>query len=246
MGDSKKNSKNKGDFKNLEMGKRIEALMKARNLSQAELARKIGSSPSTVQSYIFGGYPKGDYAVALGEALNCSIDWLLTGKGDDPESALSAGPVSQSGQVEVSRQEGGKVNVLNLTLIPKAKARLSAGDGAVVLQEGLGGVHSFRTEWIKKYANNTATLILIDVDGDSMEPTISDGATVLVDRARNKLSDGIYAIGLHDMVMIKRIAVVGSAAVKIKCDNPNYEAFEVPLGDLRIIGKVIWSARSLI
>ena len=55
-------------------------------LTQVELAEKIGSNKGTIQNYESGSLPKGDYAIALANILECSLDWLLMDKGPEPES----------------------------------------------------------------------------------------------------------------------------------------------------------------
>jgi transcriptional regulator with XRE-family HTH domain len=54
------------------------------NLSQLQLAKKIGSSHGSIQNYENGSLPKGEFAIKLAEMFECSIDWLLTGKGEAP------------------------------------------------------------------------------------------------------------------------------------------------------------------
>lgn len=51
-------------------------------LSKQELAAQVGVSQTTIQQYESRQLPKGEYAVRLAEALRCSLDWLLAGRGD--------------------------------------------------------------------------------------------------------------------------------------------------------------------
>jgi transcriptional regulator with XRE-family HTH domain len=53
-------------------------------LSQLQLAKKIGSSHGSIQNYENGSLPKGEFAIKLAKVFGCSIDWLLTGKGEPP------------------------------------------------------------------------------------------------------------------------------------------------------------------
>ncbi len=61
------------------LGKRVRDARKRNNLSQSQLARKVGVSVTTIQNYESNKYPKGEHAVSLSLALGCSLDWLLTG-----------------------------------------------------------------------------------------------------------------------------------------------------------------------
>ena len=51
-------------------------------LRKQDLAAQVGVSLTTIQQYENGQLPKGEFAVRLSEALRCSLDWLLAGKGD--------------------------------------------------------------------------------------------------------------------------------------------------------------------
>lgn len=66
---------------NLEFGVRLKGRRQKYNLSQLELATKIGASKNTIQRYESGELPKGNYLIAIADVLECSIDWLL--RGDD-------------------------------------------------------------------------------------------------------------------------------------------------------------------
>lgn len=67
------------------LGERIAALRRARGLSQAELARKLGISASTMGMYEQSRRePSVQTLVALARELEVSTDLLLTGKSAPP------------------------------------------------------------------------------------------------------------------------------------------------------------------
>ena len=69
------------------LGERIAALRRGRGLSQAELARNLGISASTMGMYEQGRRePSVQTVVALARELEVSTDFLLTGKSAPPES----------------------------------------------------------------------------------------------------------------------------------------------------------------
>ena len=51
-------------------------------LRKQDLAAQVGVSLTTIQQYENGQLPKGEFAVRLGAALRCSLDWLLAGQGN--------------------------------------------------------------------------------------------------------------------------------------------------------------------
>jgi len=90
-------------------------------------------------------------------------------------------------------------------------------------------------------------LRLVKGIGDSMEPTLRTGDTVMVDineRALTRIS-GIYWIDYAGSHGIKRLRPAGKDRVLIISDNTGEDNFEVPAEDLRIEGRVIWFARDL-
>jgi phage repressor protein C with HTH and peptisase S24 domain len=83
-----------------------------------------------------------------------------------------------------------------------------------------------------------------------MEPTIKDGALVLVDtRQEIPKADGIYILQSDGHLQAKRIQIdFINAGVTILSDNPSYSP--VPLDKdqmerLYIIGRVIWAGQEV-
>jgi phage repressor protein C with HTH and peptisase S24 domain len=89
-------------------------------------------------------------------------------------------------------------------------------------------------------------MVLMDIVGNSMEPELRDGDTVLIDESqKNILSGAIYAVGVEDTVMVKRVEKHPSKLV-LQSDNKNYSPIYLQAEEMdtaRIIGKVIWVCR---
>ncbi len=90
-------------------------------------------------------------------------------------------------------------------------------------------------------------LSLITVAGDSMEPTLSDGDDILVNRldVAARLRDGIYVLRMGDGLHVKRIACgPDRTRVTIISDNDAYRAWEnIELGTVAMIGRVVWGGK---
>lgn len=69
---------------NIALEKRLKKRRKELGISQEELGKIVGVSTTSIQNWEAGTWPKGDYVIALAEALNCSLDWLLMNKGPEP------------------------------------------------------------------------------------------------------------------------------------------------------------------
>lgn len=134
----------------------------------------------------------------------------------------------------------------DFAFIPQVAGRINAG-GGVLPDDAIEVKVAFRRDWIRR-KGDSQNMVLIRVEGDSMEPALVSGDLVLIDRNRNYLSPegGIYAIALNDAIMIKRVQVMyPSDKVRIISDNPKYQAIEVPGDQVKVNGKVIWFAREL-
>jgi phage repressor protein C with HTH and peptisase S24 domain len=129
--------------------------------------------------------------------------------------------------------------------IPKVKARLSAGGGSFEVGDEIEGFYSFQKDWLRT-RGMPDKMVLMDIFGNSMEPELKDGDTVLVDQSQKAILAGaIFAVGIDDTVMVKRLEKHPNKLV-LRSDNEAYSPVFLQ-GDeietVRIIGKVIWICR---
>ncbi len=131
--------------------------------------------------------------------------------------------------------------------IPKVKARLCAGGGSFEVDSAIEGYYAFRSDWLQR-KGNPQEMVLMDVMGDSMEPLIEEGDTVLIDQSQQEILAGkIYAIGVDDTVMVKRIEKHPGRLVLIST-NPRYTPLYLQgeeLDTIRLIGAILWICREL-
>jgi phage repressor protein C with HTH and peptisase S24 domain len=81
---------------------------------------------------------------------------------------------------------------------------------------------------------------MLRVQGDSMQPTINDGDWVWVDISNNFISsDGMYLIRMATGLAVKRLQS-GLSNIVIKSDNPTYYDITADIGEINIIGKVVY------
>lgn len=127
-------------------------------------------------------------------------------------------------------------------IIPHVDVKFSAGDGCIVDFEPIHGSKcSAQTwEWIQKKKVAPKHLITVDIDGDSMEPTIRNGSVVTLDKSINTLEqvqpNKVYAIRYGNELRIKRLSRRFDGALIIDSDNHNYDREIVELRDLEHIG----------
>ena len=129
--------------------------------------------------------------------------------------------------------------------IPKVKARLSAGGGSFEIGSEIKGYYGFRKDWLIT-KGNMSKMVLMDIFGNSMEPEIKDGDTVLIDESQKDILAGaVYAVGVDDTIMVKRLEKHPNKLV-LHSDNKEYDPIYLKgdeINSIRIIGKVIWVCR---
>lgn len=194
--------------------------------SQTELAEALGVNRSAItQARKKNSFPD-KWMLRLYRRFGLNPDWLESG----------VGPVFvHSGREEESIFQN----------IPKVRARLSAGSGSFEVGSDIEGYYAFRKDWLN-IRGNTGKMVLMDIFGNSMEPELKDGDTILIDESQKDILAGaIYAVGVDDTIMVKRLEKHPNKLVLIS-DNKDYEPVYLSPEDItnvRIIGKVIWAGR---
>ena len=196
--------------------------------SQHDLAKALGVNRSAItQAKRRNSVPQ-KWVLALSRSFQLSADWLEFGVGE-----ASSSPVADT-QLDMPTR-----------IVPKVLARLCAGDGSFEVEATPIEEHIFKESWLAQ-KGTPSSMVLMDVIGDSMEPFICQGDTVLVDQSQTTVrSQSVYAVGVEDSIMVKRVSLENSM-VTLLSDNTAYSPI-VPQGDellsFRVIGRVVWSAR---
>lgn len=135
--------------------------------------------------------------------------------------------------------------------LPFYKVSASAGDGTLVESEEQTRLISFEPEWLNKEIGvNPNDVFLMLVEGDSMYPTLKNGAMIMVNRNLNGLSDGIYVMRHDHNLLVKRLQLLPDGIIKVKSDNNMYEPWEINKKhlngtDIELIGRVVWSGQRM-
>jgi transcriptional regulator with XRE-family HTH domain len=185
-------------------------------------AARVGVPQGTVSKYLRAGGsagPRIDIVAKLADGLGCSIDWLVSGRGDGPDTESL------------------------FVKIPRYDATLAAGAGS--WNEGRRKLDDipFTREFLLKKLNrsSTAGLAVLESRGDSMVPTIMDGALMLVDEMDTRVTDGVFAFVLDEDARVKRLRKL-TDGLSLISDNPAYPP-ETLIGDeqsrVQVIGKIL-------
>ena len=227
-------------------------------ITREELAEKLKIGPGYLSALSTGARQGNnpELRIAIAEYFGMSHDamldlgkWLLAGeKGEDwtppvPRiinlSANIAATSSTSDEVKVltSYEENAPINFIP---VKKAKATLSAGNGNFVIDDRAVDIYYFRSDWLHSVCQPHGA-ILMDVDGQSMFPTVNHRDTVLIDMMSSEFADDqIFAVGIRDTILIKRLRKSPTGMVKVISDNRDFDDIEVDPEDVRILGRVVW------
>lgn len=129
--------------------------------------------------------------------------------------------------------------------VPAIEYEAAAGGGRINLDAApQSGSVWFRRDWLDNHGIDPTKCAVIRVAGESMEPTLIAGCSILIDRARIRRKIGyIYVILTDDGLVVKRLGKKDNMW-QLLSDNPAWEQIAFPAGS-KIIGRVMWTARSL-
>ena len=133
-----------------------------------------------------------------------------------------------------------------------SSVRASAGGGA----EGFG--EEFETITIDRklvksfFPNenedeiNSKEIDAINVDGESMEPTIKNGSIVFVDKTKREIrKDGIFVVSTPGGLFIKRLNRKVDGTIELISDNELYSPEVLSPDEVTIVGKVVGGVERL-
>ena len=182
-------------------------LVKAREnlgFNQANFSEKIDLAAQSLARYEKNKVnPSMEFIAKLTDMFNINSNWLLTGKG---EMFISNDTTKNS--------DNYFIDLLNV--------RAGAGEGIYNYVIETVDTISLDKSFFRTPIN-TNKIKGIQVDGDSMEPTLRDGDYVLIDENINFGTNGIYAIQYGGQILIKRLQFKMDGTILIISDNDKYD-----------------------
>jgi SOS-response transcriptional repressor LexA len=218
----------------------VDKLKNARNdneLTQSQLSEKLQALGRKVSAQQISSWERGNYfpshrnLSAICEIFSLDLDYFMEKAG-----AGEAHPVAH---IESDLPD-------EFSLVEKRKGAISAGPG-LRPDNDVDFRLAFRNDWLEQFGG-AQQLFVVRVEGDSMEPTLQEGDTVLINKNANAIGagGGIFAINWHNMVLVKRLQMNPQTdEIIIKSDNQKYDSMVVKPHEIQIEGKVIWYGREL-
>ncbi|MES2097104.1 MAG: S24 family peptidase [Pseudomonadota bacterium] len=199
----------------------LEELAARRGVSLAALSRMIGRNPAYLQQFVKRGTPR-----RLDERDRKVLAAFLGAE----ETTL-----------------GGEARPPDMIAVRRIDAVAAAGAGGLVEDDHVVGEERIDPRVAARLGVSPASLSMITAKGESMEPLIHDGDTLLIDSADRRLSSrpGLFVLRLDGALLVKRVARIG-LELHIASDNPAAPTIAPVRADrAEIIGRVVRLARSL-
>ncbi len=208
----------------------LDQLIRDRGEDYASLSRLLGRNAAYIQQFIRRGTPrKLDEEDRRTLARYFRVDEAVLG---GPRATVIARPQARRGA--------------DFVRIPRLAVGASAGAGALDAEDAAAGEFVLDARSVRALGN-AGMLSMIQVSGDSMNPTLGDGDDILVDRsdAGDRLRDGIYVLRFDDALNVKRIAMNPEGRrFTVRSDNPAYPSWpDRDSAQIDIIGRVVWVGR---
>jgi len=214
------------NFFNKDISQRLWDLRKSNNLTLKEVADLIDLSPSALSDYENGNkFPRVDKLHLLAKFYKVNLEWLLEGFGQK----FKIPEILSENQIQNFR----KIPIL---------AKISAGIPGEVFSEDIIG-YDLVPDIPKFHQVQSA----IQVNGQSMEPTLCDGDVLWIVQNFNPqdISKKIVVIRYNDdCCAIRRYRKYQSTQL-FSADNPEYDPICSPPEKVEILALVIYLSRAL-
>lgn len=227
------------------LSERVLAALEAANMDQSDLSRRVGISSVAVNNWCTGATKsiKGENLLRAASALGVRPDWLAYGHGS--MKSVDLGPAIQTPlRPVVVVDSSDDINPdHDIFTIPRYTVRASAGDGEPVFEIDTKGTPNYcRGGWALENGYKRDKLFSIVARGNSMEPTIPNGASLIVHRQEEVVSGKVHVICRGDECYVKRLIRQLDGSVLVKSENPDYKDVEVLPDDptpLHVVGLVV-------
>lgn len=236
----------------MSFSERLKQIRAAKGLSLQEVANRVDVARQTVHEWETGkSSPRMERIEMLARALQVSQSDLLDGEAPlvsepifkysarEPEVSYSTLQPILAWEHPEDLPEG------EFVMVPRLGVKLSAGNGHEQVEIEFGKVtpQAFRAAWVREKRLRPNKLAAMTASGNSMEPGIFNGDSLLVDTSQTEVLDGkVYALWYDGGERVKRLFRLPGGGLRIKSDNSDHPTVEVPqdqLEHVRILGRVV-------
>jgi transcriptional regulator with XRE-family HTH domain len=202
----------------MQIGIRFKQIRTSLGLNQEKMAEKVGVTKNSWQSYELEATAPGTNVYLKLIEDGFSVDWILSGKGD----MYVAGRA-----VEI-----GTYTTLQSQQTPFGK------ENAVMFNE----------IWLENYLGLSGKHLSVATNrGDDLLPEINDGAILILDTSRDKVTcDGIYLLEYNNASVLRRIEIQFDGTIKFWKSQKFSESFPMSVLDgIKLGGRVVWAGKKI-
>lgn len=231
--------------------RQIKSAMHEAGHNPSSLSVAIGRNRGYIRDLIRGldepgkaGIPKQGTLEAIAKETDKTVDFL--------RGAASMGGVTRRASDNDDHTKPAVITTLGeqYAAVPRWKMAAGAGAGNVIVPEPDAPYRLlFREEWLRRITPAPLNdLVVLDVAGTSMEPTLMHGDLALIDRTQTERhDDAIYVVLDGNEVKVKRVLIDhATGGLILRSDNPMVKDLPPAPAEVRqIVGKVIWIGRQM-
>jgi phage repressor protein C with HTH and peptisase S24 domain len=215
---------------------RLASLMREQNVSQSELARRVGVSQQTIGKLVTGASSGSRHIGRIAEELQTTPAYLA-GQVEDPKEGAMLLPT-----------EDVIADLLDLVTIDEIDLAFGLGETYTDHVSVETTRRRFPRAWLSTLTDAAPShLVFARGRGDSMMPTLLDGDIVLIDKTQSTFreQDVLWAVLMGDAAMIKRLRMRPSGRIALLSDNPMIPPDEVAPNEIKIVGRVVFIGRRM-
>lgn len=233
------------------IGKFIASARRRRGWKYKDLAERSGVDTGTLNALEKRDSSRSEFFPAIAAALGLTMEQMAAGEDIAlPELAQvsneARAPLPAGLAPILSWQHPDDLPPSEYVMIPRMNVHLSAGGGRDQCDVELvkATPQAFRADWIRRKRLKPAVLACMYASGDSMNPRIYDGDSLVVDTSQTTVQDGgVYALWYDGGERVKRLFRKPGGGLIIRSDNsaqhPDMILTAEESEHVRVIGRVV-------
>lgn len=204
-------------------------------LTQEKLAHALEMNQSSVSHYLNGVNPlNASVAASFAKILRVEVSEFSERLAEEiAKIAEAVGPQAAKECNVISVNFTKKADSEGYVTIPRLDVSASMGRGICAPDGYIDVIRDITVhlDWLARRGvsySKLENLAIISGDGDSMEGTFSDGASLLIDRGITEIkTDAIYVFTLDGDLFIKRLQRITGRSLSMISDNPIYRPIDL-------------------
>ncbi len=191
-------------------------------------AAQLGVSKTTLGNYEKGeSEPTASVLDAYRHNFGANVLWIITGEGD---------MFSESATVT----EG-----VDMVEIPLYDVQAAAGTGLIPREDRAKNTVAFSRAFLRSIGAKPESCIMLEAKGESMLPTIPDGAFMIVDQSKTSIADDeVFVFRVGPGIKVKRANWRMDSMLELRSDNeengyPPEIISSESADELAVIGQVL-------